>query len=90
MLIEAGAKVNAQTKEGFTPLHIIAFDYSQNDFVKILVDAGAQVSPCPQPPLFFSFFFLLFLGNEKHKHRKSNGKRKRRHSIVACPSSLIE
>ena len=57
MLIEKGANLNAQTKEGYTPLHIIAFDFNRQDFVKLLVHAGAQVNAVSceaRTPMFYA------------------------------------
>ena len=43
-LISAGAKVNAKTKDGLTPLYYAARFNSNPDVVKALVNAGAEVT----------------------------------------------
>ena len=43
-LISAGAKVNAKTKDGLTPLHLAAYNNSNPDVVKALISAGAKVN----------------------------------------------
>ena len=43
LLLEKGADVNAESKNGLTPLHI-ATHYNQNAAVDLLLSAGASIN----------------------------------------------
>ena len=43
MLIEKGAKINVQDKEGSTPLHIAAYN-NDIEMLKLLIEKGSDIN----------------------------------------------
>lgn len=44
MLLKAGAQKDAQTKQGYTPLHV-ACHHGHVNMVRLLIEQGAEINP---------------------------------------------